>query len=379
MIPYSTQDVNDSDRKAVDKVLRSRFLTQGPAIDNFENSVAKSSNAKYAVAFTSGTAALHAAYFAAGIGKGDEVIIPALTFAATANAALYLEARPVFADIDLTTGLVNPKDVEKKITKKTKAIVAVDYSGRPAPYKALRTLAKKHNLVLIDDGAHSLGATYEKKPIGTQADMTMFSFHPVKSITTGEGGVIVTNNEKYAKSMRQFRSHGITRDKADLVRVDEGPWYQEMQSLGYNYRMTDMQAALGVNQLKRLGSFVKKRQALARRYEKILAKVPGLIVPPAERANETSAWHLYPVRIADVINRRAIFESLRELGIGVQVHYLPVYRHPYYESLGYKKGLCPNAELFYAGEISIPLFPGLSKSDQDFVVTSLKKSLAAYE
>lgn len=373
MIPYSTQDITDADIKAVSRVLKEPFLTQGPAVERFEKKVASIAGTKYAVALSSGTAALHGAYAAAGLTEKDEVIMPALTFAATANAALYLNATPIFADIDSSTGLIDVKDVEKKITKRTKAIVGVDYSGRPVAYRALRTLAKKYGLVLISDAAHSFGATYYGKPVGGQADLTTFSFHPLKSITTAEGGAVVTNNKNYFEALIAFRTHGITKDSAKLTRV-EGPWYHEMQSLGYNYRLTDIQAALGENQLTRLSSFIKKRRALAARYQKLLATIPGIVLPPPERTHETSAWHLYPIQV-DPKKRRAIFEALRAGGVGVQVHYLPVYRHPFYEKLGHTPGPCPNAEAFYAREISIPIFPGLTRQGQDTVVRALKAAL----
>lgn len=375
MIPYSTQDINESDIKAVVKSLRSGWLTQGPALERFEKAIAKKVGAKFAVAFNSGTAALHAAYFAAGIGKGDEVIVPSLTFAATANAVLYLGGTPVFADSDMETGNMSVDEARKKITKKTKAIVPVDYAGRPADLREFRALAKEHSLVLIEDGAQSLGASYRGKPVGSQADMTMFSLHPVKSITTGEGGVIVTDDETYAKKMRLFRSHGITKDTATFVRKGHGAWYQEMQELGFNYRMPEMAAALGESQLKRLDTFIAKRRAAAQRYEKILKDIPGLILPPADRVWEQSAWHLYPVRLSsDIAHRRdEIFAKLREAGIGVQVHHVPVHTHLYYEKLGYKKGLCPNAEAFVASEISIPLFPGITKTQQMFIAKVLQK------
>lgn len=370
MIPYSTQDITDADVRAVVRAVRHPYLTQGPAIERFEGQLAKVAGTKYAVAVSSGTAALHAAYAATGIGKGDEVIVPAMTFAATANAALYQGATPVFVDIDPATGLIDVKDAERKITKRTKLLVSVDYSGRPAPYKQLRALAKKYKLAYVSDGAHSLGATYYGQPVGGQADMTTFSFHPVKSIATGEGGAIATNDRALYETLLTFRTHGITKDPKRLTR-DEGPWYQEMHMLGFNYRMTDIQAALGESQLKRLGGFIKKRRALAARYPKLLAKIPGIILPPPERASETSAWHLYPIQV-DPAKRRAIFEALRAAGIGVQVHYLPVYRHPFYEKLGYKKGLCPNAEAFYAREISIPLFARLTNTEQSMVVNTLR-------
>ena len=370
MIPYSTQDIADADVKAVERAVRHPYLTQGPAIERFEKQLAEAAGTKYAVAVSSGTAALHAAYAATGIGKGDEVIVPAMTFAATANAVLYLGAVPVFADVDPATGLIDVADAERKITKKTKLLVSVDYSGRPAPYRALRALAKKYKLAYVSDGAHSLGATYYGQPVGGQADMTTFSLHPVKSIATGEGGAIATNDRALYEFLLMFRTHGITKDPKKLTR-DEGPWYQEMHALGFNYRMTDIQAALGESQMKRLSAFIKKRRALAARYPKLLAKIPGIVLPPPERTNETSAWHLYPIQV-DPKKRRAIFEAFRAAGIGVQVHYLPVYRHPYYESIGYKKGLCLNAESFYAREISIPIYPRLSKRDQDAVAHTLK-------
>lgn len=379
MIPYSTQDINEADIRAVTNVLRSGWLTQGPALERFETAIAKKVGAKFAVAFNSGTAALHAAYFAAGIGKGDEVIVPSLTFAATANAALYLGAKPVFTDSDMQTGNMSVSDARKKITKKTKVIVPVDYSGRPADLREFRALAKEYKLVFIEDGAQSLGAAYRGKPVGTQADMTMFSFHPVKSITTGEGGVIVTDNEEYIRAMRLFRSHGISKDTKSFERKDHGAWYQEMQKLGFNYRMPEMSAALGESQLKRLDSFVTKRRVAALRYSKLLKNIPNLILPPAERTQEKSAWHLYPVRLTpNIIHRRdEIFAKLREAGIGVQVHHVPVHTHLYYEKLGYKKGLCPNAEAFVTSEISIPLFPGITSKQQRYIAKMLQEIIEA--
>mgnify|MGYP001577141816 CR=1 FL=1 len=377
MIPYSTQDISENDIKAVATALRSGWLTQGPALGRFEKAIAKKVGAQFAVAFNSGTAALHAAYFAAGIRKGDEVIVPALTFAATANAALYLGARPVFADSDMRTGAMSITDARKKISKRTKAIVPVDYGGRPADLREFRALAKKHNLIFIEDAAQALGAGYRGKPVGTQADMTMFSFHPVKSITTGEGGVIVTDNEEYAGALRLFRSHGISKEAKTFARKSHGAWYQEMQALGFNYRMPEMSAALGESQLKRLNSFITKRRAAAARYQKLLAKVPNLILPPPERSHEQSAWHLYPIRLAPLIaaKRDAVFAKMRNAGIGVQVHHVPVHRHVYYESLGCKKGMCPNAEAFVDSEISIPLFPKITLAQQRFIANTLKKIL----
>lgn len=375
MIPYSTQDINEADIKAVAKSLRSGWLTQGPEIEAFERAISKKVGAKFAVAFNSGTAALHAAYWAAGVGKGDEVVVPALTFAATANAALYLGAKPIFADSDLTTGNMGVASAAAKITKRTKAIVPVDYSGRPADLRAFRALARKHKLVFIEDGAQSLGAEYYGKPVGTQADMTMFSFHPVKSITTGEGGVIVTDNPVFDKALRLFRNHGISKDAKSFVRKGKAAWYQEMQTLGFNYRMPDMSAALGRSQLMRLDSFISKRRAAALRYRKLFAGVSGVILPLEERRHEKSAWHLYTLRLESSLAHRRdeIFTKMREAGIGVQVHHIPVHTHLYYEKLGYKKGLCPNVESFVASEISIPLFPRITPAQQKFVVETLKK------
>lgn len=379
MIPYSTQDLNEADIRAVVAALRSGWLTQGPALERFEKAIAKKVGARFAIAFSSGTAALHAAYFAAGVGEGDEVIVPALTFAATANAALYLGAKPVFADSDMQTGNISVTDAVAKITEKTKALVPVDYAGRPADLRAFRALAKKNKLIFIEDAAQALGASYRGKPVGSQADMTMFSFHPVKSITTGEGGIIVTDNQRFDVALRLFRSHGISKNERTFARKTHGAWYQEMQTLGFNYRMPEMSAALGESQLKRLDSLIAKRRAAAERYQKLLANIPNLVLPPAESANEKSAWHLYPVRLTPKVahKRDDVFAKMRAAGIGVQVHHLPVYRHLFYEKLGYTKGLCPNAEAFVASEISIPLFPNITQKQQKFIAGTLKRILTS--
>ncbi len=374
MIPYSTQEINKNDIKAVVRVLQSKWLTQGPTVVSFENAVAKKVGAKYAVAFNSGTAALHGAYYAAGVVADDEVIVPALTFAATSNAVLYQGATPVFADSNLLDGNMSVVEVTKKITKKTKVVVVVDYAGRPADLDLFCKLAKKNKLTLIEDAAQALGAEYDGKLVGTQADMTMFSFHPVKSITTGEGGIIVTNNLYFAEKMRLFRNHGISRNKENFVRNNFGDWYQEMQELGFNYRMTEMSAALGESQLKRLSSFIARRSKAATLYQKLLANIPHIILPPKDQVGVKSAWHLFPVRLVHSIahKRDDVFKKMRDLGIGVQVHHLPVYLHLFYEKLGYKKGLCPNVEKFVASEISIPLFPSITIKEQKFIVDSLR-------
>ncbi|OGC86107.1 UDP-4-amino-4,6-dideoxy-N-acetyl-beta-L-altrosamine transaminase [Candidatus Adlerbacteria bacterium RIFCSPHIGHO2_02_FULL_54_18] len=374
MIPYSTQDISEADIQAVVKTLKSGWITQGPAIERFEVVLAKAAGTKYAVALNSGTAALHAAYFAAGVKKGDEVIVPALTFAATGNAALYLGARPVFADVDPETGNMRISDARKAITKKTKVLVPVDYAGRPVDLRAFKTLARKHTLVLIADAAQSLGARFRGRPAASGADMSIFSFHPVKSITTGEGGAVVTDNPEYARLVRLFRSHGITKDAGHLKNKKEGGWYMEQQALGYNYRMPDINAALGESQLRRLKSFITKRAAAARHYDTLLKNIPSLMLPAQDSVTNRSAWHLYPVRV-DAKKRRAVFDYLRSRGIGVQVHHIPVHTHPHYQKLGYKKGSCPNAERFYATAISIPLFPRITLRQQQYIARELKKSL----
>lgn len=375
MIPYSTQDINKADIKAVVKTLCSDWLTQGPAIERFEKALAKAAGTKCAVALNSGTAALHAAYFAAGIKRNDEVLMPALTFVATANAALYLGAKPVFADSDIRTGNMNITDVRKKITQKTKALVSVDYAGRPADLLAFKKLARRHKLVFISDAAQSLGATYRGKPAGGIADMSIYSFHPVKSITTAEGGAVVTNNPKYAQSIKLFRSHGITKDPSRLRRKGEGGWYMEMRALGYNYRMSDISASLGESQLKRLKIFITKRRRAATCYDRMLKDISDLSLPPSDNNTMKSAWHLYSVRVS-AKRRRAIFDFLRAKGIGVQVHHIPVHMHPYYQKFGYTKGICPNAEKFYATEISIPLFAAITIAQQRRIAHVLRTALA---
>ena len=373
-IPYSCQTIGQDDIHAVVKVLKSAFITQGPNVPEFEEALANACDARYVVAFSSGTAALHAAYAVAGISPGDEVITTPITFAATANMLLAQGATPVFADINPETGNLDAREVEKKITKKTKAIVAVDYAGLPADLDALRKLAKKYNLVFIEDAAHALGATYRGRFVGAYADMAMFSFHPVKSITTGEGGAIATNSKAYYESLKMFRSHGLTKDPRKLKHMGYAAWHQEVQMLGFNYRLTDIQAALGVSQMKKLDRFIAKRRAAARRYFKLLADVPGIKLPPRSGLNN-SAWHLFVIRV-EARARDRVFKSLRRAGIGVQVHYFPVYRHPYYESLGYRDGLCPQAEAFSESAISIPLYPTMTPQEQKKVVLELVSALA---
>lgn len=374
LIPYGRQFIDEDDINAVVDVLKSDFLTQGPKVQEFEAALASYCGARYAVSFSSGTAALHAAYFAVGIGPDDEVITSPITFAATANAALYLGARPVFVDIEPDTANINVALIEKALTKKTKAIVPVHFAGHPVDLDPLLDLAKRNGLIIIEDACHALGAKYREKKIGSISDMTVFSFHPVKSITTGEGGAVLTNNKSYYEKLVMFRTHGITRDVSKLENESHGDWYYEMQFLGYNYRITDMQAALGISQLKKLDSFVEKRRKVAIYYNSKFKDNPFFDTPP-EKDYAYSAYHLYPIRLKDKYagSKKGIFSMLREKGIGVQVHYIPVHLQPYYRGLGY--GLATEAENFYKKEISIPIYPGISENEIAYVAESLLLSL----
>lgn len=367
-LPYSTQWITDEDIEAVVETLKSPYLTTGPKVKQFEDAVAKYVGAKYAVSFANGTAALHGACYAAGITVGNEVITTPITFAASANCARYMGADVVFADIDEKTYNIDPIDIERKITAKTKAIVAVDFTGQPVDIDAIMDVAKEKNIVVIEDGAHSLGADYKNRKVGVTADMTMFSFHPVKPVTTGEGGVIVTNNKEYYEKLLLFRGHGITHtDYAE----EQGGWYYEMVDLGYNYRMTDIQAALGISQMTKLDQFIEKRQQLAALYTE---KINGIetVTAPYQLENTNSGWHLYSVQLdTEKIGktRKQIFEELRAANIGVHVHYIPVYWHPYYQRLGYERGLCPVAEKWYEQALTLPLHPKMSEEDIDEVLS----------
>jgi UDP-4-amino-4,6-dideoxy-N-acetyl-beta-L-altrosamine transaminase len=366
-IPYGRQWVDDDDISAVVEVLRSDFLTTGPAVGRFEEALVHATGAHHAVALNSGTSALHAMYFAAGIGPGDEIITSPLTFAATANAALYLGATVRFVDVEADTGNLDPDLVEDAITDRTKAIVPIDFAGHPADYDRLRAIAGRHGLRVLADAAHSLGATYKGRPVGTLADASELSFHPVKPITTAEGGAVVTDDPELAQRAARFRTHGITKDAAELERPDEGPWWYEQHDLGFNYRLTDLQAALGTSQLRKLERFVERRRAIADAYDAALGDLDALELP-GRRADVEPGWHLYVIRTRDAERRRPVFERLRAHGLGVQVHYLPVYWHPFYASLGYHRGLCPEAERYYAGAISLPVFPAMSDDDVSRVI-----------
>ncbi len=376
MIPYGKQWIEEDDIQAVVDVLRSDYLTTGPKILEFEQAVADYVGAKHAVAIANGTAALHAACFAAGIGEGDEVITTPLTFAASANCVLYCGGRPVFADVDQRTYNIDPEDIRRKITDRTKAIIPVHLAGQPCDLDAIHEIAKEHHLVVIEDGAHALGAVYHGKKIGALSDMTTFSFHPVKPITTGEGGMIVTDDEASYQKLCLFRSHGITRDK-NLMTREEGPWFYQQLDLGFNYRITDLQCALGCAQMKKLEYFLRKRRELAERYDKAFRDNPQ-IVTPYQLSGTKSGWHLYIIQVTGC-DRRQVFEALRDKGIGVNVHYIPVYYHPYYQEHGYKKACCPNAESLYEHFISIPLYPGLTEEQQDYIIDSIKESLEFFK
>jgi len=378
-LPYGRQWIEDDDIEAVVKILKSDFLTTGPAILEFEEAVAHYVGAKYAVSFSNGTAALHGACFAAGIQEGDEVITTPMTFAASANCVLYQGGTPVFADIDDSTYNIDPKKIEEKITSKTKAIIPVHFTGQPAELDEIHRLAQEHNLVVIEDAAHALGASYKKKRIGGLSDMTMFSFHPVKHVTSGEGGVITTNDDVYYQKLLQFRSHGIIKDQ-QLMTESHGPWYYEMQSLGFNYRMTDIQAALGANQLKKIDHFLSRRKHYVSLYNEAFESRDEIRIP-AQHPDGDSSWHLYIIRLQTEkmkVSRKVIYEELMKENIGVNVHYIPVHKMPYYQQLGYGKETYPVAEKLYEEILTLPLFPKMSVDDINDVITAVIKILNQY-
>lgn len=371
-LSYGSQWIDEDDISAVVETLKSSFLTQGPNVEQFEEAVAAYVGAKYAVAFANGTAALHGACHVAGIGDGDEVITTPITFVATPNAVLYCGGTPVFADIDEKTYNIDPKEIKKKLTSKTKVIMPVDFTGQPVDLDMIMQIAEEHHLIVIEDGAHSLGANYKRAKVGAHAHMTMFSFHPVKPITTAEGGIITTNSKEYYESLKRFRSHGI--EKTPFSK-EQGDWYYEMINLGYNYRMTDLQAALGVSQLTKLDRFIKRRREIATMYNEALVDIPGIIIPE-QLIDTDSGWHLYMIQLDDSIlkkTRKTIFNEMRLLNIGVHVHYIPVYWHPYYQGLGYEKGLCPVAEKWYEQALTLPIFPRMTNKDVANVVEALRE------
>lgn len=373
-IQYGRQSIDEDDIQAVVDVLRGDYLTTGPNVANFEKAVCEYTGAKYAVAISNGTAALHAACFAAGIGPGDEVITTPITFAASSNCVLYCGGTPVFADIKPDTYNIDPEDVRRKITDRTKAIIVVHFTGQPCEMEEIHAIAKEYGLLVIEDAAHALGADYKGTKIGALSDMTTFSFHPVKHITTGEGGMIMTNDEKLYEKLMLFRSHGITRDEKLMTR-NEGGWYYQQLDLGYNYRITDIQCALGVSQMKKLDRFVARRREFVARYNEAFASEANIVCPiQAEGCN--NSWHLYVVKVP---NRKELYDKLKEAGINANVHYIPVYKHPYYQENGYADVCCPNAEELYAHMISLPLYPDLTNEEQDYVIEQVKRGVTNAE
>jgi UDP-4-amino-4,6-dideoxy-N-acetyl-beta-L-altrosamine transaminase len=374
-IPYGKQNIDQDDIDAVVEALQFSLITQGPRVEEFEARVAEYCGVKYAVAFNSGTSALHAAMYAAGVKAGDEVISSPITFVATTNSALYLGARPVFVDMDLATYCIDIDRIEQAITNQTRVIAPIDFAGYPVEMNRIMEIARKHNLIVIEDAAHALGARRGGLQVGREADMTMLSFHPVKHITTGEGGMIVCNDAAYYHQLKLFRSHGIEREAA-LWQGNDGPWYYEMQELGYNFRITDIQCALGLSQLGKLPAFLEERERIAGIYDSAFQGAGRLSIPSRPVGDSLHAYHLYPVLLDPSLDRLEIFNHMRANNIGVQVHYMPVHLQPYYRrNFGYKPGDFVIAEDFYARELSLPIYPGLSEAAQEFTIETLLTAL----
>ncbi|WP_251316410.1 UDP-4-amino-4,6-dideoxy-N-acetyl-beta-L-altrosamine transaminase [Flintibacter muris] len=374
-LSYGHQYIDRDDIQAVTEVLKSDFLTCGPKVSELETALCSLTGAAHCTAVSNGTAALHVACLAAGIGPGDEVITTPITFAASSNAILYCGGTPVFADVDSKTYTINPETIERCVTERTKAIIAVDFTGAPCDYNGIRAVCEKHRLLLIEDAAHSIGTAYRGTPVGSIADLTTFSFHPVKTITAGEGGAVLTNDDTLAKRVELFARHGITRDPALLQAQGNSNWYYEQQMLGYNYRMTDIQCALALSQLKKLDRFAARRKELVRRYDEAFKEIPEVIVQTEVEGSDT-VRHLYILRLKlDRLNcgRKEFYDAMQAENIGVNVHYIPVYWFPYYQSLGYRKGLCSNAEAYYESSMTLPLFYGMTDEDQDDVIRAVKK------
>lgn len=377
---YGRQYIDQADVEAVTKVLTADVITSGPKVSELEQHLCELTHAKYAVVVCNGTAALHLAALAAGFGEGDEVIVSSITFAASSNCVLYAGAKPVFADIDPETYNIEPASIRKLITPRTKAIVAVDFTGQAVELDEIRQICKEHNLMLIEDAAHAIGTQYKNKKVGSIADFTTFSFHPVKTVTAGEGGAIATNDEKLYHRLLRLRSHGITRNPDEMVHPTDAKWYNEQVELGYNYRMTDFQAALLLSQLDKLDRFIERRTQIVKRYNEAFAECPELVLQQ-EIPESKTARHLYMIQLNPELltcTRREFFDALYAENVHAQVHYLPVYWHSYYEKLGYPKGLCPNAEYLYEHVMSIPLFYSMTDEDVESVITAIKKVLAYY-
>ncbi len=380
-LPYGHHSVEPEDIEAVISVLRSDWITTGPKVVEFENAFATYVGSRHAISFSSGTAALHGAAFAAGLEAGTEAITTPLTFCATANCVLYTGAKPVFADICPDTMNIDPDEVAKRVTPRTKAILPVDYAGHPADLDEIMSVAEQHGLVVIEDAAHALGASYEGRRVGSISHMTVFSFHPVKHITTGEGGMVTTNDPELARRLRLLRNHGIDLDARERQRQINGQWYYEMVALGYNYRLSDIGCALGLSQLRRLEANLARRRAIAEWYSAALREIPA-VVPPSMRSDVNSAWHLYPIRLELEklsVGRAEVFRALRAENIGVNVHYIPVHLHPYYRSkLGYSVGEYPVAERAYESLISLPIFHEMKDQDVEDVIQAVGKVMTHY-
>lgn len=380
-IYYGRQWIGEDDIEAVANTLRSDFITCGPKVEEMESKLCQLTGAKYAVSCTNGTSALHLACLAAGVKEGDEVITTPLTFMASANCARYCGATVVFADINPDTYNIDPKSIREKITDKTKAIVAVDFTGQVVEAKEIREICDEFNLIFIEDAAHSIGSKYDGKPVGSLADLTCFSFHPVKTVTGGEGGAVTTNNEEYAHCMRLMRSHAMEHDPEKMLEgPHEGIWYYEQQALGYNFRMTDFQAALICSQMNKLDKFATRRKEIVKKYNEAFNDLDGIIVQKEIPESDTCR-HLYIIQLDfDKLSctRREFFDAMSAENVQCQVHYVPVYWFPYYKSLGYKEGICPNAEKVYKGIMSIPLYPKLSDEDVESVIQAVKKLVEWY-
>ncbi|MCR4960367.1 MAG: UDP-4-amino-4,6-dideoxy-N-acetyl-beta-L-altrosamine transaminase [Lachnospiraceae bacterium] len=377
---YGHQSVTEEDIEAVAESIRTEYLTGGPGIGRTEKRLCEITDAKYAVLCANGTAALHLACMAVGIKEGDEVIVSSITFAASANCVLYCGGTPVFADIRPDTYNIDVEDVRRKITDRTKAIVAVDFTGQAVQLDELKEICKEHNLYLIEDAAHSIGTKYKGRPVGSIADITTFSFHPVKTVTAGEGGACMTNDPELYKKLHLLVTHGITKNPDEMERTAEGPWYMEQIMLGFNYRITEFQAALLMSQLNKLEAFSKRRKEIRKAYDEAFKDEECLFIQESIHESDTTQ-HLYVIRLNPEklsCTRREFFDALTAEGTCPQVHYIPVYRHPYYEHLGYKKGLCPNAEYYYENSMSIPFYAAMTDEDVADTIKAIKKLCAYY-
>ena len=378
---YGRQWIDEKDIQAVDSVLRSDYITCGPKVDELERTLCEFTGAKYAVAVNSGTSALHCAAIAAGVGPGDEVITTPITFAASANCALYCGAKPVFADINPETYNIDPESIKAHITEHTKAVVAVDFTGQAVEIDKIREICREHNLIFIEDAAHSIATKYNGKQVGSLADMTCFSFHPVKTVTGGEGGAILTNDEELYKKLVLAHAHGITHDENLMEGAPhEGPWYYEQIGLGYNYRLTDFQAALITSQLGKINKFKSRRKKIVKKYNEAFSKLPELFIQK-EISESDTCRHLYIIQLKlDKLTctRREFFDAMSAENVQCQIHYVPVYWFPYYQNLGYEKGLCPKAEEMYKGIMSLPLYPKMSDQDVEDVIHAVEKVVAYY-